>query len=114
VVLVAPTTTSARIATLARAARAFVYCVSRTGVTGSGGPYASNLSAQVSEVRRHSPLPVVVGFGIRSPEDARRAGAAVDGVVIGARLIEILEAGGDAPRELGRFVAGVRRALDQA
>lgn len=108
VVLVAPTSTPDRIERLAHAARAFVYCVSRTGVTGEGGPYARNLENQVEEVRKHTELPVVVGFGIRSPEDAARVAPYADGVVIGARLIEIL-----SEQEKGKLASFVRSVREQ-
>lgn len=110
VVLVAPTSTHARIERLVRSAHAFVYCVSRTGVTGEGGPYARNLQDQVEHVRAHSELPVVVGFGIRSPEDALRIAPIADGVVIGARLIEILSETDDSAA-LASFIGAVRSRL---
>ncbi len=116
-VLVAPTTRAERIPALAAAATGFLYCVSRTGVTGQGHSFASNLHAQVARIHDQSELPVVVGFGIRSPEDAVRVaaggggeGESPDGVVLGARLIEMLETdGADAVLE---FLSGVRAALD--
>lgn len=110
VVLVAPTSTPDRIERLAQAARSFIYCVSRLGVTGAGGPYARNLQDQVERVREHTDLPVVVGFGIRSPEDAAHVAPFVDGVVIGARLIELLS----EPEEsaaLASFLGTVRTRL---
>lgn len=112
--LVAPTSRAERIATLAATATEFVYCVSRTGVTGAGGPYAKNLEAQVEVARAHTTLPVVVGFGIRSAEDAAVAGARADGVVIGARVIEILGAGSerDPIADLSAFATSVRAVLD--
>ncbi|MCA9728816.1 MAG: tryptophan synthase subunit alpha [Candidatus Eisenbacteria bacterium] len=111
VLLVAPTTRDERIGLLAQAAKGFVYCVSRMGVTGQGGPYAANLRAQVETVRRHTQLPVVVGFGIRSPEDAAKIAPVADGVVIGARLIEIVSESGDPAGELGAFLGSIRSAL---
>jgi len=110
VVLVAPTSTDDRIERLAQAARAFVYCVSRLGVTGEGGPYARNLQDQIERVRRHTDLPAVVGFGIRSPEDALRVAPFADGVVIGARLIELLTETED-PAALASFLGAVRARL---
>lgn len=110
VVLVAPTSTDQRIERLAHAARAFVYCVSRLGVTGEGGPYARNLQDQVERVHRHTDLPVVVGFGIRSPEDAARVAPFADGVVIGARLIELLSET-EEPAALASFLGAIRARL---
>lgn len=113
--LVAPTSGPERIAKLAVSATEFVYCLSRLGVTGQGGPYAKNLAAQVEAARTHTRLPVVVGFGIRSPEDVAQAGAAADGVVIGARIIELLsgDSGPDSIRALAEFATSVRAVLDR-
>ncbi|MCA9759731.1 MAG: tryptophan synthase subunit alpha, partial [Candidatus Eisenbacteria bacterium] len=114
-VLTAPTTKSSRLPVLASAATGFLYCVSRTGVTGKGKDYAGNLGDQIRGLRECSDTPVVVGFGIRSAEDAVRVRKtwAPDGVVLGARLIEILEGEGGVS-ELHGFLAGIRHALDTA
>jgi len=113
--LVAPTTVPERAKYLAQTATGFVYCISRTGVTGQGSGYAANLTEQVALVRAATSLPALVGFGIRSAEDAKRIGPIADGVVIGARLIELLS---DAPTpavaksRLAEFTRGVRQSLD--
>lgn len=115
-VLVAPTTSPGRLAALARAASGYVYCVTRTGVTGRGGTYSSNLSEQVALVRRETKVPVIAGFGIRAPEDVPQLKAPVDGVIVGAKLIEILrgDEGSDSMAALARFARGLRAALDAA
>ncbi len=112
VLLVAPTTKAERVPVLAAAASGYVYCVTRTGVTGKGGAFAGNLSAQIAAVRANTNVPVLAGFGVRSPEDAARLGAELDGVIVGARIIEILGDGGaDRLRELREFAEGVVGAL---
>lgn len=113
-ILVAPTTRPARLAPLAAAASGFLYCVSRTGVTGQGKAFAENLGGQIAGLRAESTLPVVVGFGIRSPEDAARVRAegGPDGVVLGARLIEILEAAAEGPEGVLAFLRAIRTTLD--
>lgn len=112
VVLVAPTTRAERVPVLARAADGYVYCVTRTGVTGKGGSFAGNLAEQVRSVRAHTRVPVVAGFGVRTPEDAARLGAEFDGVIVGARIIEIVGRGDAAAMdELRSFASGVVRAL---
>lgn len=115
VVLVAPTTAEERIPLLAAAADGFIYCVTRTGVTGKGGAYATNLAAQVERVRRETQVPVLAGFGIRAPEDAATLKDLVDGVVVGARWIELLAE--DRPDEerldaIRALAGGLRRTLD--
>jgi tryptophan synthase alpha chain len=116
VVLVAPTTAPARLPLLAAAATGYVYCVTRTGVTGRGGVFSATLTEQAGRVRAHTNLPIVAGFGIRGPEDARALGGAFDGVVVGARWLELLSGddradGLAAVRNLARELRGV---LDEA
>ncbi len=115
VVLVAPTTAPARVPLLAAAATGYVYCLTRTGVTGQGGDVSANLAEQAGRVRAYTRLPLVAGFGIRGPEDARALGDVFDGVVVGARWLELLacedrEAGLAAVRRLAR---DLRCVLDQ-
>jgi tryptophan synthase alpha chain len=115
VVLVAPTTAAARVPLLAAAATGYLYCLTRTGVTGKGGAFSANLAEQAARVRAHTNLPLVAGFGIRGPEEARALGRAFDGVVVGARWLELLSgadraSGLSAVRALAR---GLRRVLDE-
>ena len=112
VVLVAPTTRESRVPILARAADGYVYCVTRTGVTGKGGAFAANLAEQVRAVRANTSAPVVAGFGVRTPEDAARLGSEFDGVIVGARIIEIVGSSDPAAMlELERFARGVVQVL---
>jgi len=84
VTLVAPTTDAARIPRLVERARGFVYCVARTGVTGNAPGFAGSLPDRIAELRRHTPLPVAVGFGIASPAGAAALRGVADAVVVGA------------------------------
>ncbi len=87
VTLVAPTTSAERLPLVVERARGFVYCLARTGVTGQGGGYAGSIEERVREVRRHSRLPVAVGFGISTAAQARALRGVADGVVVGAALM---------------------------
>jgi tryptophan synthase alpha chain len=87
VMLVAPTTPDERLDRVIARARGFVYCLARTGVTGSGEGYAGSLETRIAEIRRRSPLPVAVGFGIATPEHARALRGAADAVVVGAAFM---------------------------
>jgi tryptophan synthase alpha chain len=87
VVLVAPHTSEERIARLVGRAGGFVYCLARTGVTGAGPGQAGNLPERVAAIRRHTRLPVAVGFGISSPDQARALQGVADAVVVGAALM---------------------------
>lgn len=109
--LVAPTTTPARLAASVNDAQGFVYLVARLGVTGASAGLADTLAASMAMVRRTTTLPVAVGFGISTPEQARTVGRMADGVVVGSALVEIL--GRDGIREATRFLGALRRALDE-
>ena len=114
VFLLAPTSTDARIAQVARIASGFVYYVSLRGVTGAGHLDVSSVAQAMPRIRAHVKLPVGVGFGIRDAASARAVAEVADAVVIGARLVQLLEA---EPRENvvlagRRFMAEIRTALD--
>jgi tryptophan synthase alpha chain len=102
--LVAPTSNPDRIAAAARGARGFIYLIGRLGVTGAGTAPDADLAATVAAVRAATPLPVVVGFGVATAEQARAAGRMADGVVVGSALVEALAGGG---------IAGLRRRLEE-
>ncbi|MCI1193188.1 tryptophan synthase subunit alpha [Calidifontimicrobium sp. SYSU G02091] len=112
--LLAPTSTDERIAEVGRIASGYVYYVSLKGVTGAGHLDTESVAAMLPRIRAHVSVPVGVGFGIRDAQSARAVGAVADAVVIGSRLVQILEA---APRErvadaARGFVAEIRAALD--
>lgn len=87
VMLVAPTTDEPRMEKLLARARGFVYCLARTGVTGSGPGYAGALPERVAAIRRRTELPVAVGFGVSIAEQARALRGVADAVVVGAALM---------------------------
>jgi tryptophan synthase alpha chain len=87
VVLVAPTTGPERLARLVARARGFVYCLARTGVTGAGGGEPEALPERVAALRRLTPLPIAVGFGISSAAGARALKGVADAVVVGAAFM---------------------------
>ncbi|MGO4305445.1 tryptophan synthase subunit alpha [Cupriavidus sp. RAF12] len=112
--LLAPTSTDARIEAVAKVASGYLYYVSLTGVTGSATLDLDSVAARLPLIKRHANLPVGVGFGIRDAQTARAIGSVADAVVIGSRLVQLLE---DAPRgqaveSLRGFIAEIRQALD--
>jgi tryptophan synthase alpha chain len=109
--LVAPTTSDERLRQAVRGASGFMYFISRLGVTGARDAVPEDLEAQVARLRAATPLPVVVGFGLSTPEQAARAARAADGVVVGSALVEALTSGGPAAAErlMTALVAAVRR-----
>jgi len=117
--LLAPTSSPERIkavrATHAEVPCGFVYYVSLTGVTGAGAAPLADASAAAASIRAATGAPVVVGFGIDSPEKARIAASSADGVVVGSALVKrVEEAGSSSERtsEVKNFVASFRHALD--
>ncbi|MFO0617373.1 MAG: tryptophan synthase subunit alpha [Polyangiaceae bacterium] len=103
--LVAPTTTPERMRAIVRAASGFVYLVSATGVTGAARPVLDEVRANVAALKQHTDLPVLAGFGLRSPEQlaALASASPPDGVVVGSAIVEL--AGADHPSEAARITA---------
>ena len=108
--LLAPTTEVERVAAVSDQAAGFLYYISRTGVTGARAELPEDLVERVSEIRTGVGLPVAVGFGISTPEQARAVGRVAEGVVVGSALIKAIDAGG--AEAAAEFVAGLRAALD--
>jgi tryptophan synthase alpha chain len=112
--LLAPTSTTERMQQVARVASGYVYYVSLKGVTGSGALNTAAVEAMLPRIREHVSIPVGVGFGIRDAATAQAIGRVADAVVIGSRIIEMLDG---QPHEkivplTIDFLRGVRKALD--
>jgi len=90
--LATPTTDDKRLPVVLNNTSGFVYYVSITGITGSAAPDANKVAAAVARIKRHSPLPVAVGFGVRTAEQARMIAQGADGVVVGSALVDVLRA----------------------
>lgn len=88
--LVAPTSTDARIRLACQAATGFVYCVSRTGVTGASNEIPKEVSETVQRVKARTDLPVCVGFGISNPQQVRMVCDVADGAVVGSHIVTLL------------------------
>ena len=113
--LLAPTSTEARMQQVAQVASGYVYYVSLKGVTGAGSLDTAAVEAALPRIRQHVRIPVGVGFGIRDADTARAIGRVADAVVIGSRLIQIIE---NQPREgvipaAAEFLREIRSALDR-
>lgn len=85
--LIAPTTPNERIARLCAAAEGFIYYVSREGVTGEQASLSDSIATRVAEIRKHTSLPVAVGFGISTPEQSASVARVADGVVVGSAIV---------------------------
>jgi tryptophan synthase alpha chain len=113
--LLSPTTTDERLKQVAALGRGYLYYVSLKGVTGAAHIDLDDVSARLARIRKHTDLPVGVGFGIRDPETARRIAGVADAVVIGSRLVQEIEASppGEVNSRVTAFMRGVRRAMDR-
>jgi tryptophan synthase alpha chain len=109
--LVAPTTRPERLALTLDGAQGFVYLVARLGVTGARSSLDVELRDSVARVRKATSLPLAVGFGISTPEQAQAVGRMADGVVVGSALVEIL--GRDGVGAARSFLGALRDALDE-
>jgi tryptophan synthase alpha chain len=112
--LLAPTSNPARVEAAVRVAGGFLYFVSVTGTTGARHSVPAEIGPLVAAVRKATPLPVVIGFGVSTPDQARELGPLADGVVVGSAIIQrIAEGGARAVRaeRVVRFVRSLKRAL---
>ena len=109
--LIAPTSEN-RIAMIAREAQGFLYLVSSLGVTGTRQEITTDLASIVSVVRQNTTVPCAIGFGISTPEQARKMADLSDGAIVGSAIIRLLEKyGKDAPAYIGAYVKSMKDAL---
>jgi tryptophan synthase alpha chain len=109
--LLAPTSTKERIALVATRSRGFIYLVSLTGVTGARQTLPPGMENFVKRVRQKANQPLCIGFGVSNPEQASRIAGVADGVIVGSRLIQLIEE--DATlSSLKAFALSLREALD--
>jgi tryptophan synthase alpha chain len=114
ILLAAPTTTEARLAEIARRTRGFLYYVSLTGVTGARSELPPGLVESLERIRRVSDVPVCVGFGVSTPEQAAFIARHADGVVVGSALVDRMAAAGSregAVTAAAEFVAALKAPL---
>lgn len=121
--LLAPTSTDERIAAVGKMARGYVYYVSLRGVTGAGHLNTDEVASQLAKIRKHVSIPVGVGFGISDAQSASRVAEVADAVVIGSKLIDVMnKASSELPVEQQteaavsaghQWLKGIREALDQ-
>jgi tryptophan synthase alpha chain len=111
--LLAPTSTEERIRLVAEKSRGFIYLVSVTGVTGARDKLPQDLAAFVARVKKLASQPLCVGFGISTPEQASQIARIADGVIIGSRIIQLMEKD-DSFLSVGNFIRDLRAALDKS
>ena len=112
--LIAPTSEQ-RIAKIAKDAEGFLYIVSSLGVTGTRSQITTDLSAIVKVVRENTNTPCAIGFGISTPEQAKKMAGISDGAIVGSAVIKLLEKHGtDAPNHIGEYVKSMKDAIRES
>lgn len=110
--LLSPTSTEARIKLVSQRSRGFIYMVSLTGVTGARNTMPVDLDEFVGSVRKATDKPLCVGFGISTPEQAKKISQIADGVIIGSQIIKLMEKD-DNFASVGKFIKEIRQAMDK-
>jgi tryptophan synthase alpha chain len=109
--MLAPTSPNERMEMIARNAKGFIYLVSVTGVTGERKSISEGLDELIARVREHTSVPICVGFGISTPEQARQVGALADGVIVGSACVKTIGGSENPVDAAKKFAAEFRRAL---
>lgn len=109
--LIAPTS-AGRIEMISREAEGFIYIVSSLGVTGTRSEISTDLETLVSMVRRNTDVPCAIGFGISTPEQAKKMAGIADGAIVGSAVVKIIEEYGiDSAKHVGEFVKSMKQAI---
>jgi tryptophan synthase alpha chain len=111
--LATPTTDDRRLPKVLQNTSGFVYYVSITGITGAGAAQAAEVGPEIARIKRQTDLPLVVGFGIRTPEAAEAIAAVADGAVVGSAIVKMIEEGREVP-EILAFVASLAEGAHRA
>ena len=110
VFLVAPTSTDERIELVAKRSSGFLYLISVTGITGVRKGVSGDLGELVNRVKRHTKLPIAIGFGISSPKQAAEVAKLADGVIVGSAIVDLIAK--KKLKAVSKFVASLRKAID--
>ena len=111
--LIAPTSEN-RIAMIAKEAEGFIYLVSSLGVTGTRSEITTDLAPMIRTIRENASIPVAIGFGISTPEQAKHMAELSDGAIVGSAIEKILaKSGQNAPEEIGAYVRSMKDALEE-
>ena len=115
VFLLAPTSTPDRIQQVGKVSKGFIYYISLTGTTGTKETLSAGLKKKVNEIKKSVSLPVLVGFGVSGPEQAKQAAEASDGVIIGSAIVKLIAEHSDPAerdRKLADFLASIKKAIN--
>ena len=112
--LVAPTTPAERIEKIVKSAKGLLYYVSREGVTGTRDSIATSLPEKITELRKFSDLPIAIGFGISTPDQARQVAQHADAVVVGSAIVDLIAKHGNKPdvvEKVSAFASDLAKAI---
>ena len=115
VFLLAPTSTPARIQQVGKVSKGFIYYISLTGTTGTKEALSDGLKNKVNEIKKSVSLPVLVGFGVSGPEQAKQEAEASDGVIIGSAIVKLIAEHSDPAerdRKLADFLTSIKKAIN--
>ena len=115
--LLAPTSTPDRFAQVARRSKGFLYYVSLTGITGAQLPDLEGVRRNIAKIKRLTKVPVAIGFGVATPDDAARVGEIADGVIVGTAIVRRIEEYREDPRmveKVGSYIASLKAAVTGA
>jgi tryptophan synthase alpha chain len=113
--LLAPTSTPARVQQVGKISKGFIYYISLTGTTGTKESLSAGLEEKVKEIKKTVSLPVLVGFGISGPEQARQAAQISDGVIIGSAIVKLIDTHSDPTErdlKLAEFLTSIQKAIN--
>ncbi|CDF30833.1 tryptophan synthase alpha chain [Methanoculleus sp. CAG:1088] len=109
--MIAPTSED-RIAMIAKEAKGFLYIISSLGVTGVRKEITTDLAPMVEHIRRNTDIPCAIGFGISTPEQARKMASVADGAIVGSGIVRIIEKyGKDSPEHVAEYVRSMKDAI---
>lgn len=102
-----------RISAIASQAEGFLYCVSSNGVTGTRTSFSTDFDSFFAKIKKGCEIPAMVGFGISSPEQARKMSGYCDGVIVGSAIVKIIEKyGADSVEKVGEFTSSLKKAMN--
>ncbi|CAI2718188.1 tryptophan synthase subunit alpha [Nitrospina watsonii] len=113
--LLAPTSTPDRVRMITERSRGFIYYISLTGVTGMQSTFSGDMATRVGEVKKVTSHPVMIGFGISGPEEAKEASHLSDGVIVGSAIVKLIDQCATAEErkeKVGRFIHSIKAALN--
>lgn len=118
VFLAAPTTVDERLESIAKATQGYLYYVSLKGITGSGSLDLGEVEQRVNHIRTLTDVPIMVGFGVKTGDQARAIGAAADGVIVGSVLVQAMADNEQTPENIptavGDLLSAIRTRMDEA